>query len=51
MITRPIFALALAFVLAATLGLSACNTLSGAGQDLKAGGQAVENTADKTKPY
>ena len=29
--------------------LSACNTLSGAGEDVSAAGKAVTNTADKTK--
>jgi predicted small secreted protein len=30
--------------------LSACNTVEGAGKDVKATGQAVENAADKAKP-
>ncbi len=29
--------------------LSACNTISGAGQDVKAGGQDLSHAADKTK--
>jgi predicted small secreted protein len=30
--------------------LSACNTVEGAGKDVKATGQAVENAAKDTKP-
>jgi predicted small secreted protein len=38
-------------LLAATLALIAgCNTVEGAGKDVKATGQAVENAADKSKP-
>jgi predicted small secreted protein len=32
------------------LSLSACNTVQGAGKDVKAGGQAVENAAKDAKP-
>lgn len=32
-----------------TLGISACNTISGAGEDIKAAGTAIENAAKKTK--
>ena len=32
------------------LGLAACNTMEGVGKDVKAGGQAIENAADKSKP-
>ena len=32
-------------------GISACNTVAGAGQDVKATGQAIENAADKRKRY
>jgi len=32
------------------LGASACNTIEGFGKDLKAGGQAIESAADKSKP-
>ena len=32
------------------LSLSACNTVEGAGKDVKAGGQAVENAAKDAKP-
>jgi predicted small secreted protein len=29
--------------------LSACNTMAGAGQDIKQGGQALEDSADRNK--
>ena len=32
-------------------GLSGCNTVKGAGQDLKSAGQAIERKAEKTKSY
>jgi entericidin B len=43
----------IAVTLAAALAamLSACNTVEGAGKDVKATGQAVENAADKSKPH
>ncbi|MDX2143559.1 MAG: entericidin A/B family lipoprotein [Rhodospirillaceae bacterium] len=31
------------------IGLSACNTIEGAGQDIKSTGKAIERTADKNK--
>ncbi len=34
-------------VLAVVGGISGCNTVKGAGQDLKQGGQAIENAADR----
>lgn len=44
---KPLLSLLL---LAATLlSLTACNTVAGMGQDLKAGGQAITNAADKSK--
>ena len=43
-------ALLLAVVGFAVLSLSACNTVEGAGKDVKAGGQAVENAAKDAKP-
>jgi entericidin B len=30
-----------------SVGLSACNTTAGAGQDLQQGGRALENSADQ----
>jgi predicted small secreted protein len=36
--------------LIATIGLSACNTIQGAGTDIKKTGNAIEDTADKAKP-
>jgi predicted small secreted protein len=32
------------------LGLAACNTVEGFGKDMKAGGQAIESAAEKSKP-
>ena len=32
-------------------GLAACNTVEGAGKDVKAAGQGIENAADKNKKY
>ncbi|VWX36094.1 entericidin A/B family lipoprotein [Limnobacter sp. 130] len=31
------------------LSLSACNTIEGMGKDIKAGGEAIERTADENK--
>mgnify|MGYP003466052709 FL=1 len=31
-------------------GLAGCNTMSGVGKDVKAGGQAIESAAEKSKP-
>jgi predicted small secreted protein len=33
------------------LGIAACNTIEGAGKDVKAAGQGIEKAAEKTKPY
>ena len=33
------------------LAKAGCNTVEGAGKDVKATGQAVERAADKAKPY
>lgn len=38
-----------AFMLAVTL--NACNTMEGAGADIKAGGSKLENSADAHKNY
>lgn len=46
---RAIKALAAIGLLVSTLGLSACNTTAGAGQDVSATGRAVTNTAEKVK--
>ena len=32
------------------VGVAACNTIEGAGKDVKAAGSAVEKAADKSKP-
>jgi entericidin B len=42
-------ALALAAVLGLVPALSACNTISGAGQDVEAAGEAIEKSAEQTK--
>ncbi|CAB3747280.1 entericidin A/B family lipoprotein [Paraburkholderia humisilvae] len=39
----------LLFVFTGTATLSACNTVSGAGQDISKGGQAISDTAEKAK--
>jgi len=36
-------------VLLFTLGLTACNTMHGFGQDVEKGGEKVQNAADKNK--
>lgn len=41
----------LLFALLLPLGLTACNTIKGMGQDISAGGEAIEETAKETKPY
>ncbi len=41
---------ALAALAGLAAGLAACNTIQGAGKDVKAAGQAIENAADKSKP-
>ena len=43
-------AILLALISFSALSLSACNTMEGAGKDVKAGGQAVENAAKDAKP-
>jgi len=41
--------LALAALAGGTSLLSACNTAQGFGQDMQAGGRAVENSADRNR--
>jgi len=41
----------LAMILGASFLLGACNTIEGAGKDVKAGGQKVENEAAEHKKY
>ena len=48
--TKTIFMVATAMLTALTLGLSACNTIHGAGKDVKSAGQAVEDSADDARP-
>lgn len=47
---RSLF-LALLTVAAFAPALSACNTTAGAGEDMSAAGNAIENSAEKHKPY
>jgi predicted small secreted protein len=42
---------ALLWLIGAAFALAACNTVEGAGKDIKAGGQAIEKAADKNKTY
>jgi predicted small secreted protein len=39
------------FAAAAAIAVSACNTIEGAGKDVKATGQAVQDTAQDAKPH
>jgi entericidin B len=39
----------LMLVIASVFALSACNTMSGLGEDIQAGGNKLENAADKNK--
>lgn len=34
-----------------TLGLAGCNTMEGAGQDMEAAGDAIEDSASENKNY
>lgn len=38
-----------AVLIATLLGLAACNTIKGAGEDIAAGGEAVADTAEEVK--
>ena len=51
-LNRGVTVKTLSALLAAALlaTLCGCNTVEGAGKDVKATGQAVENAADKAKP-
>jgi predicted small secreted protein len=42
---------ALAAIAGIVIGVSACNTVEGAGKDVKAAGTGIEKAADKAKPY
>jgi predicted small secreted protein len=46
--TRRLVAWSLIALLGAAL--AGCNTVAGVGRDLKAGGQALESAAEKSKP-
>jgi entericidin B len=43
------FALFVALLVGNASFLTACNTVEGAGKDIKKGGQAIENSADRNK--
>jgi entericidin B len=47
MIARLVVLLATFAIVTISVG---CNTVEGVGKDVKATGQAIENTADKAKP-
>ena len=44
MMTRGLFLLAL---MVCTVGLSACNTMEGAGKDMERGGEKLQDSADR----
>jgi len=44
--SSPRFGLLAATMIASVLALSACNTMSGIGEDTQAAGRALENTAE-----
>jgi entericidin B len=39
----------MSLIVAVVVAVSGCNTVAGVGKDMKAGGQAIENAADKSK--
>lgn len=41
--------LTIAMALLSTFALTACNTVEGAGEDIQAGGQAIERSANQHK--
>jgi predicted small secreted protein len=41
---------ALAALVGMVFGIGGCNTVQGFGQDMQAGGRAIERAADKAKP-
>ena len=42
---------AFAIMMGFAIGLAACNTIEGAGKDVKAAGQGIEKAAEKNKTY
>jgi predicted small secreted protein len=42
---------ALAAIVGVALAAAGCNTIEGAGKDIKAAGSSVEKAASKSKPY
>jgi predicted small secreted protein len=48
---KAVYPVLMAIAAAWTLGsLAACNTVEGAGKDVKSAGKAIERTADDNKP-
>lgn len=47
--TTKIYSIITLFIIGLTV--AACNTIKGAGQDIEAAGDAIENTADENKNY
>lgn len=45
----PAVLIAILLALGLGLSLSACNTIAGAGEDISAGGEAIEGAAEKTQ--
>jgi predicted small secreted protein len=43
--------LAALLALVGLFAVTGCNTIEGAGKDIKAAGGAIEKSAEKTKPY
>jgi len=43
--------LGMAVIAALALAATGCNTIEGAGKDIKAAGSTVEKAANKAKPY
>ncbi len=39
------------FTIVMLMGLSACNTMEGAGEDMKSAGESVQNSASEHKHY
>jgi entericidin B len=51
MAKRIVACLSLVALAIGAIALGGCNTVEGAGKDIKAGGQAIEKAADRNKSY
>jgi entericidin B len=51
MAKRTVAWLSLVALAIGAIALGGCNTVEGAGKDIKAGGQAIEKAADRNKSY